>query len=123
MVEIEYRLAAPIQGLRVGMYLMSMRGEHVFTSFDTDDAQKFESYRQRQPGHYISRCTIPPDMLNEGRYALGFNASAYRIKRYFQDENALVFNVDAVGAPGKQWPETRMGLVRPRLDWNIEVVD
>ena len=80
-VEIEYKLAAPIQGLRVGMYLMSMRGEHVFTSFDTDDPEQFESYSQRQPGHYVSRCTIPPDTLNEGRYALGFNASAYRINQ------------------------------------------
>jgi len=119
-VEVEYLLDAPIQGLRVGLYLMSMRGEHVFTSFDTDDPEKFEQYSVRQPGHYLSRCTIPADWLNEGRYALGINASAYRVKRFFQDENALTFTVDAVGAPGKQWPEPRMGLVRPRLEWNIE---
>jgi lipopolysaccharide transport system ATP-binding protein len=98
---------------------MSMRGEHVFTSFDTDAPEQFEQYSVREPGHYLSRCTVPEDLLNEGRYSLGFNASAYRVKRFFQDENALVFNVDAVGAPGKQWPEQRMGLVRPRLDWKI----
>ena len=60
-------------------------------------------------------------MLNEGRYALGVNASAYRVKRYFQDEHALTFTVDAVGAPGKQWPEVRLGLVRPRLEWDIDI--
>jgi lipopolysaccharide transport system ATP-binding protein len=119
-VEVEYTLDAPIQGLRVGLYLMSMRGEHVLTSFDTDDPEKFEQFSVRQPGHYLSRCTIPADWLNEGRYALGINASAYRVKRFFQDENALTFTVDAIGAPGKQWPEPRMGLVRPRLEWNIE---
>ena len=111
------------QGLRVGLYLMSMRGEYVFTSFDTDDPEMYGQFSVREPGHYVSRCTIPADMLNEGRYALGLNASSYRVKRYFQDEHALVFTVDGVGAPGKQWPEPRMGLVRPRLDWNIEVVD
>ena len=119
-VEIEYALDAPIQGLRVGLYLMSMRGEMVFTSFDTDDPEKFERFTIRQPGRYRSVCTLPGDLLNEGRYALGINASAYRVKRYFQDENALVFTVDGTGAPGKQWPEQRMGLVRPRLDWEIE---
>lgn len=119
-IEIEYAVDAPIQGLRVGLYLMSMRGEYVFTSFDTDNPDLFEQYGMRQTGRYISRCTIPADMLNEGRYALGLNASAYRVKRYFQDEHALTFTVDAVGAPGKQWPEVRMGLVRPILEWDID---
>jgi len=122
-IEVEYAVEAPLQGLRVGLYLMSMRGEYVLTSFDTDDPGLFDQYSVRATGHYVSRCTIPADMLNEGRYALGINASSYRVKRYFQDEHALVFTVDGVGAPGKQWPEPRMGLVRPRLDWNIETVD
>jgi lipopolysaccharide transport system ATP-binding protein len=51
---------------------------------------------------------------------LGVNASSYRIKRYFQDEQALVFSVDATGAPGTQWSEVRMGSMRPALDWEIE---
>jgi lipopolysaccharide transport system ATP-binding protein len=97
-----------------------MRGEHIFTSFDTDDAEKFEEFGVRRPGRYKSRCIIPADTLNEGRYVLGINASIFRVNRFFQDERALTFNVDAVGAPGKQWPETRLGLVRPRLEWNIE---
>ena len=121
-IEIEYILDKPIQGLRVGIYLMSMRGEHIFTSFDTDDPDIYDQYAIRQPGNYLSRCTIPTDILNEGRYALGVNASSYRVKRYFQDERALTFTVDAVGAPGKQWPETRMGYLRPRLDWHIETL-
>ncbi|HUF37878.1 MAG TPA: polysaccharide ABC transporter ATP-binding protein, partial [Anaerolineales bacterium] len=33
-LEIEYELERPITGLRVGLYLMSMRGELIFTSFD-----------------------------------------------------------------------------------------
>jgi len=119
-IEIEYALDAPIQGLRMGLYLMSMRGEYVFTSFDTDDPEKFERYTVREAGRYRSVCTVPGDLLNEGRYALGINASAYRVRRFFQDENALVFTVDGTGAPGKQWPEQRMGLVRPRLAWTIE---
>ncbi len=119
-VEVEYHLERPITGLRVGIYLLTMRGEYVFTSFDLDDPRKFEGLASRQEGQYISRCIIPANTLNEGRYILSVNASSFRIKRYFWDDHALAFTVDATGAPGKQWPEPRMGPLRPALDWVIE---
>jgi len=119
-IEVEYRLDRSITGLRVGIYLLTMRGEYVFTSFDLDDPQQFEQMPVRSTGGYISRCTIPANTLNEGRYILSVNASSFRIKRYFWDDHALAFTIDAAGAPGKQWPEPRMGPVRPALDWVIE---
>jgi len=119
-VEFEYELDAPIKGLRVGIYLHTMRGDPVFTSFDTDDPGMFETYRTRPAGRYISRCTLPADFFNQGRYTLSVNASAYRIRRYFQEERALEFNVDPSGAPGMQWSEPRPGVIRPRLAWTIE---
>jgi lipopolysaccharide transport system ATP-binding protein len=121
-LEFEYRLAEGITGLRVGIYLMSTRGEYVFTSFDTDNPDAFERYSARPAGHYVSRCALPADLLNEGRFVIGVNASSYRIKRYFQDEQAMTFTVDGAGAPGTVWPEPRLGAVRPRLDWQIEVI-
>ena len=75
-----------------------------------------------QAGHYISHCEFPKDLLNDGRYILGVNASSYRIRRYFMDEQALAFNVDTSGAPGMQWSEPRPGALRPRLEWKIETV-
>jgi lipopolysaccharide transport system ATP-binding protein len=120
VVEVEYALDAPITGLRVGLYLLTTRGEYVFTSFDTDDPDLFERYSTRSPGRYLSRCEIPADLLNEGRYLLGLNASTFRVRRYFQDEQALAFTVDATGAPGKHWAEPRLGPVRPNLNWRIQ---
>jgi len=122
VVEVAYCLKADITGLRVGIYLMSTRGEYIFTSFDTDQPDVFERCAVRKAGQYVSRCTIPADLLNEGRFVVGVNASSFRVKRYFQDEQALSFNVDAAGAPGTHWPEPRLGAVRPRLHWDIEVV-
>ncbi len=122
VIEVRYRLAAPITGLRVGIYLMSTRGEYVFTSFDTDDPARFEHYAVRPAGQYVSRCVLPPDLLNEGRFVIGVNASAFRVKRYFWDEQALTFSVDAAGAPGMHWLEPRLGPVRPRLEWHIEEI-
>jgi len=119
-VEVEYELEQPITGLRVGIYLLTVRGEYVFTSFDTDDPQQFEQQSTRPAGRYHSRCTLPPNYLNEGRYVLAVNASSFGIKRYFWDDHALAFNIDATGAPGKHWPEPRLGPVRPALEWKIE---
>jgi lipopolysaccharide transport system ATP-binding protein len=122
-IEWEYQLDAPVTGLRVGMYLNTMRGEYVFTAFDTDDAKQYEEFGARQAGRYVSRCDIPADFFNEGRYSLGVNASSFGVRRYFMDENALSFSVDISGAPGTQWPEIRQGPIRPRLDWKIEKLD
>ncbi len=121
--EWEYQLDEAVTGLRVGIYLNTMRGEYVFTAFDTDDAKQFEQFGARTAGRYISRCEIPADFFNEGRYYLGINASSFGVKRYFMDENAISFNVDISGAPGTQWPELRQGPVRPRLNWTIDKLD
>ncbi len=122
-IEWEYQLSAPLTGLRVGMYLSTVRGEYVLTAFDVDDARQYEQFGARKAGHYFSRCCLPADFLNEGRYTLGVNASSFGVRRYFMDESALSFNVDVSGGPGTQWPELRQGPVRPRLDWTIEKVD
>ena len=119
-LEMEYDIAAPLTGLRIGIYLTTGRGDQVLTSFDTDDQIRFEKHASRAAGHYVSRCFLPPDILNSGRYIVGVNASSYRVRRYFMDEQALAFNVDTAGAPGMQWAEPRPGVLRPRFEWKIE---
>jgi lipopolysaccharide transport system ATP-binding protein len=121
-IEVEYQLDADITGLRVGIYLMTSQGDYIFTSFDTDEPEKFQQHGVRKAGHYVSRCTIPADSLNEGRFVVGINASSYRVKRYFADERAINFNINTTGAPGMHWVEVRHGPIRPRLDWRIEEV-
>ena len=122
-LEVEYKLKKAIKGLRIGIYILTSRGEYVFTTFDTDDPALFEKYSQRSAGTYKSRCKIPANLLNGGRFVVGVNASSYRIKTYFHDDQALAFNVDASGAPGTHWPEPRLGPVRPKLSWKIDKAD
>jgi len=119
VVEFEYNLDEDITGLRVGLYLSTSRGEPVFTSFDTDDREAYEHYTLRKRGRRVSRCQFPPNLLNEGRFVLGVNASSFGIQSYFTDEHALSFTVDGTGAPGSQWPEKRRGPLRPALVWEI----
>jgi lipopolysaccharide transport system ATP-binding protein len=122
IVEFEYQLGAPVTGLRVGLYLSTMRGEYVFTSFDTDEPEMFDQFDSRKAGRYVSRAELPADIFNEGRYSIGVNASSFGVRRYFMDENAIAFNVDISGAPGMQWGEPRVGPIRPRLNWKIEKI-
>ncbi len=123
IIEFEYQLDAPVTGLRVGLYVSTMRGEYVFTSFDTDQPELFDKFDSRKSGRYISRAELPADIFNEGRYSIGVNASSFGVRRYFMDENAIGFNVDISGAPGMQWGEPRVGPIRPRLNWRIERID
>jgi lipopolysaccharide transport system ATP-binding protein len=122
-VEFEYRLASELTGLRVGLYLSTSRGEPVFTSFDTDDARRFDQWPSRPAGSYISRCQVPGGWLNGGTFVLGVNASAFRIRSFFTEERALTLTLDPIGAPGMQWGEARGGPLRPALEWDISAVD
>lgn len=119
IVEFEYELEEELSGLRVGLYLFTSRGEPVFTSFDTDRPEDYQRLSVRPAGRYRSRCRIPANLLNQGRYVLGVNASAFRVRSFFTEEHALTFTVDATGAPGSQWAEPRRGPVRPALEWEV----
>jgi lipopolysaccharide transport system ATP-binding protein len=99
---------------------MTSQGEMIFTSFDTDDPKAFERHAVRRAGRYVSRCRIPPNLLNEGRFVLGVNASSFRIRSYFSQDHVLTFTVDGTGAPGSHWPEPRVGPLRPALEWEIQ---
>ena len=68
----------------------------------------------------FSRYIIPANLMNEGRYVLGVNASAYQIRSYFHEDYALTFAIDGTGAVGSHWPEPRSGPIRPALKWEIE---
>jgi lipopolysaccharide transport system ATP-binding protein len=118
-VEFEYELVTAITGLRVGIYLTTSRGDPIFTSFDTDASEAFEKHSSRQAARYVSRCAIPAALLNEGRFVLGVNASAFRIRSFFTEEHALTFGVEGTRAPGSHWNEARRGPLRPALEWEI----
>ena len=118
-IEFEYELTGPIKALRVGIYLATSKGERLLTSFDTDDLHNFRTRESRPEGRYISRCRVPANLLNEGRFVLGVNAGSFGIRSYFTDEFALSFSTDGTGAPGSQWPESRSGPIRPALEWEI----
>ena len=112
----KYLLEQGQTGLSIAFDLPTLMG------YDTDSPEAFERYTVRKQGRRLSRCKFPPDLLNEGRFVLGMNASSFRIRSYFTDEHALSFSVDGTGAPGSHWSEKRRGPFRPALEWEVTEV-
>jgi len=119
-IEIKYQIMEPIRDLRVGIFLYSSLGELLFISFDRDDPLRHEHYAVRVPGHYVSCCHIPANLLNRGIFVVGVSASVSHIHRYFWDRYSVKFTVDDTGGVASQWVGDRGGFFRPALQWDIE---
>ena len=120
VVEIEYRSLRPNLHLSPALALYNEQGTIVFVSEPPFDPERHG--RQDPAGLYRHVCQVPGDLLNDGTYQLGLYIDKDGRTILKQDE-ALTFNVrDAVetrhGRHGK-W----VGAVRPRLEWNSEIVD
>ena len=79
----------------------------LFTSLAAYPFAKMK-FRGRDAIFYLLLATfiVPPQLTFIPSYVLAVNASSFRVKRYFQDEQALAFSVDAAGVihaanPGK----------------------
>jgi lipopolysaccharide transport system ATP-binding protein len=119
-IEIEYELGAPTSEFRVHVKLQSSMGEMLFISSDRDDPELYERHQLRPPGHYVSRCHIPANLLNRGSYVVGVSATSLHSGQLFADQYTLRFTVDVTDGVGTQWPWDRNGFFRPALRWDIE---
>jgi lipopolysaccharide transport system ATP-binding protein len=118
-IEIEYFLENKVQNLRLGFRLVSADGIVIFTSGDTDPDGTGKS---RQPGRYISRCEIPKNLLNTGRYYITATCDQPMQEIYFAEENIVSFAVEMIDGVGSSVPDGRYGVIRPSLSWQIEEV-
>lgn len=79
-----------------------------------------------RPGQYVARCHVPAYLLNEGAYAVGLACTTFFGDRYtvnFFEEGFLLLNVRDPKAPDEfnyGFAQTVPGVVRPRLQWDIE---
>jgi lipopolysaccharide transport system ATP-binding protein len=121
LVEIEYEILNALTNLRIGFRLMAGDGTVVFTTSDTEVSESLG--RSRFPGRYLSRCEIPGNLLNEGRYSiLNVWADIPFIKVMFLAENMLPFQIERTGGSGARYPERWTGVICPILPWEIQYV-
>jgi lipopolysaccharide transport system ATP-binding protein len=117
VVELRYAITARLPYCRVGFRLCTSDGLVLFEAYDSDEP---DHSGPRAPGEYVACCEVPGDLLNAGRYLLTVNAGVPRIKNFLFMEGVLVLDVADTGAVGSHMGTRRLGVIRPRLRWEIE---
>jgi len=120
-IEIHYEVLQPMSDARIGFRLLTSDGTVVFSSVDSSSAGSHEM--PRKPGHFMSRCEIPGNLLNEGFFSVTVAADIPFIEVLFFKENVVSFHVEQTGGPGTQYSEKWQGVIRPSLFWEVRGTD
>jgi lipopolysaccharide transport system ATP-binding protein len=116
-IEVQYRILRRASNLRVGLTLTTDDGVVVLSSIDTDNV---EDGLEREPGTYVSHCTLPGNFLNYGQYVVSVGADFPMMQVHFLQERALAFRIEQTGGVGGSISDGRNGVLRMRLPWNME---
>ena len=116
-VEMEYRILRPAANLRLGLRIIANDGTVIFSTRDLDDGNEVQV---RNPGDYISRCSIPGNFLDYGDYFVSFGADVPKSRNHFALDQALAFRIEPTGGAGGHVADGRSGLLRIQLPWEIE---
>jgi lipopolysaccharide transport system ATP-binding protein len=116
-IEMQYRILRPIGGLNVGLRVLTSDGVSVFTTRDLEDGHEEQL---REPGCYVSRCSIPGNFLNYGQHFVSFGADCGKVLGHFSLHQVLSFQIEATGGVGAHLAQKRLGVLRMRFPWEIE---
>jgi lipopolysaccharide transport system ATP-binding protein len=116
-IEVEYEILRRAS-LRIGLRLVGQDGTVLFTSDDSECASE-----DRDPGVYLSECTIPGNFLNYGQYFVTVGADTPLIQTHFHVERVLAFHIERTGGVGGHISDGRQGLLRLALPWSIRSLE
>jgi lipopolysaccharide transport system ATP-binding protein len=112
--EIRYRVYRTLPYCRVGLILGMPDGGVIFETYDSDQPRYAGP---RAPGEYVSRCTIPPDLLRPGQCVISINVGMPGLKNLVFVDGALTVDVEDTTLSGATAGDPRDGLIRPILEW------
>jgi lipopolysaccharide transport system ATP-binding protein len=118
-IEIEYQVLRKAASLRIGINLLGPDGSVLLNSKDVEST---DEEVVREPGRYVSRCTIPQDFLNYGQYSIAVGADFPTTQSHFFRDRCLSFTVERTGGVGGHITDHRPGVVRVRLPWNVDMI-
>jgi lipopolysaccharide transport system ATP-binding protein len=115
-ITIEMDLAVDDPAFTIGIDLLTGDGVLAFTSYQRDVAESALPPFKR--GRNAFRCTIPPGLLNGGRYMLNLRASLHNRRFIALEEGVLQFDVvvdhgDSIFLNA----QARAGVILPTLEW------
>jgi lipopolysaccharide transport system ATP-binding protein len=125
-VEIDYEILQPISFGWLGFVLSTVTGVDVLAAADGDaDAYVATS---RQPGKYTSVCQIPANLFNAGSYFLAAYAAKTAAQKTMAGKTAeifvfleriLIFDIENPAGRGSHMPNDRVGVISPKLNWEV----
>ena len=117
-VNISYSLKKPVHQLRVSILLMACDGTVVISS--SDMMSDIEN-SPRQIGRYVSRCSIPPLLLNRMQYVVRVDFEIPRTGNLLSGYH-VAFDVSelTVNQLGRTISPSPPGIVHPILDWEVK---
>jgi lipopolysaccharide transport system ATP-binding protein len=120
-VTIEFDLTELDAALIVGFDLVTVDGVPVFRSFQTDVPA--DAMPVLRPGRNAVQCTIPPGLLNAGRFVVNLRILQHFTKWIVHDTGSLYFDVVADHGDFMS-TSARPGPVAPILPWtSVEPTD
>jgi lipopolysaccharide transport system ATP-binding protein len=118
-IEITYGVKQTTTGLRVFFDLLDTQETLLFRSFHDENASGIP---RMIPGNYVSRATIPANLLGPISYELRIQAGIFNI-RYCIPQNAICIplSVESTGSYNKAYPsDTFRGKLGPTIDWETK---
>ena len=115
-VTLEFDLAALDSSFTAGFDLTSVDGVVVFRSYLTDLAE--QDVPPLKVGRNAVRCTIPPGLLNSGRFLVNLRIGLHWVKWIVYADDVLRF--DVIADHGESLflnDQARPGVVAPILHW------
>ena len=119
VIEFEYWNGRPDVYLHPTFYLYNEQGVLVCSTGPTFVADWRE--KSFPTGLIRSRCHIPGDLLNNGMHRVSVHL-AKNDRTLFRREDALTFDVSDTAATRDGWYGEWKGAIRPRFDWETEVI-
>lgn len=115
VVEIRYRVLAPLERLAPQIVLSDRQGTLLFSALDEGNP----NFARHMPGDFCRSVKIPGAWLNEGAYTLRLDLLRLPrpITTHVRLEEALIFDI-AESLETKTVGRRQAGLLRPELDWH-----
>jgi len=114
---IEFFLDEVLVKFKIGFSVFNERDELVFMSDHTDRAH--DKQLQLRPGRNLLQATLPPHILNDGKYRVSLSASIDS-ERWLIDESDgihLWIEIYGSGLYVRYWQQRRPGMIVPLLAW------
>jgi lipopolysaccharide transport system ATP-binding protein len=118
-IQLEYTVGRPMENLWLGIHIMTLEGIVVFSGVHH---HKDGGAQGEFPRTYISECTVPARVLNQGQYNIRVGSEIPHVTIPFFEENALQFEVSLSGETIRGYWNSLPGLVSMPLEWETRLV-